>query len=127
MTKKLIVVLVLLLFLVGIVTFEQLYTDDSINRMLNGIDTLETSLDNEDIATSTAKINELVTLWDARESVICLFVDFRDIEQIGRQADLVRSHLLNEDFELARVECNTLQRVLETFRDMVHFDVANIF
>ena len=126
MTKKLISILVLLVVLIGIVTFEQVYTDDSINRMLENVTNLEISLNDEDLEASISKIDGIISMWDERESVICLFVDYRDIEQIGKQADLVRSHLGNADFELARVECNTLERVLETFRNMVHFDVANI-
>ena len=86
----------------------------------------EEPLDEENLESSKIMAEKIVDDWDIRESVICLFVDFRDIEQIGRQADLVLSHLNNQDFDLARVECNTLQRVVETFRDMVRVDITNI-
>ena len=126
MNKKIIMVLVLVLVLGGIVVWEQVYTDSSINTMLENIKVLESGLDEENLESSKIMAEKIVADWDKRESVICLFVDFRDIEQIGRQADLVLSHLNNQDFELARVECNTLQRVVETFRDMVRVDITNI-
>ena len=126
MNKKIIMVLILVLVLGGIVVWEQVYTDSSINTMLENIKVLESGLDEENLESSKIMAEKIVADWDIRESVICLFVDFRDIEQIGRQADLVLSHLNNQDFELARVECNTLQRVVETFRDMVRVDITNI-
>ncbi len=126
MNKKIIMVLVLVLVLGGIVVWEQVYTDSSINTMLENIEVLETGLNEENLESSKSMAEKIVKDWDKRESIICLFVDFRDIEQIGRQADLVLSHLNNQDFELARVECNTLQRVVETFRDMVRVDITNI-
>lgn len=127
MTKKFIWIIVLVLTLTGLVVWEQVYTDNAINTILNDITILENNIAEENISASQDSARAIIDLWDKKESIICLFVDFRDIEQIGRQADLVYSHLVNEDFELARVECNTLQRVIETFRDMIKFDWQNIF
>lgn len=127
MTKKLITILVLVCVLTGIVIWEQVYTDNALYNMLDKIETLEVELNEENLDKSLEIANKITKVWDENESVICLFVDFRDIEQIGRQADLVVSHLKNQDFELAKVECNTLQRAVETFRDTVKFDWQNIF
>ncbi len=127
MTKKIIWIFALVLVLTGLVVWEQVYTDSAIQSMLENITVLENNLAEENLSASRDSAKVIVELWDEKVSIICLFVDFRDIEQIGRQTDLVYSHLLNEDFDLARVECNTLQRVIETFRDMVKFDWQNIF
>lgn len=127
MTKKAIWILVLIVTLTGLVVWEQIYTDKAIDTMLQDIVILENNLTEQNLETSRAQAQSLIDFWDKKESIICLFVDFRDIEQIGRQVDLVYSHLENSDFELATVECNTLQRVIETFRDMIKFDWQNIF
>lgn len=127
MTKKLITILALVVVLAGIVTWEQVYTDSALNNMIEKIETLEDELVAENLDGSLNIAQNITHIWDENEKIICLFVDFRDIEQIGRQADLVVSHLKNNDFELAKVECNTLQRVVETFRDTVKFDWQNIF
>ena len=127
MTKKIIWIFALVLVLTGLVVWEQVYTDSAIQNMLENITVLENNLAEENLSASRDSAKVIVELWDEKVSIICLFVDFRDIEQIGRQTDLVYSHLLNEDFDLARVECNTLQRVIETFKDMVKFDWQNIF
>jgi len=127
MTKKAIWILALILTLTGLVVWEQVYTDNAIDIMLQDIVILENNIAEQNLEASRAQAQSLIDFWDKKESIICLFVDFRDIEQIGRQVDLVYSHLENSDFELATVECNTLQRVIETFRDMVKFDWQNIF
>lgn len=126
-TKKLIAIFVLVGVLAGLVIWEQVYTDNALNNMLTNIQSLEVELEAENLEQSRVLAQKINDTWDKNEAIICLFVDFRDIEQIGRQADLVVSHLGNEDFELARVECNTLQRVVETFKDIVKFDWQNIF
>ncbi len=125
-TKKFIAILVLMAFLAGIVTFEQIYIDTSVATMKQEINVLISSLEEENLADSTAQAEKIVKMWQEREMIICLFVDYRDIEQIGKQSDLVLSHLKNSDFELAKVECNTLKKVLDTFGNMVNIDWQNI-
>ena len=127
MTKKFIAILVLVLAVIGIVTWEQIYTNNSISSLLNEVDVLSTEISNENLETSKIQAQKIIDMWEKEEAVICLFVDFRDIEQIGKQADLVLSHLENNDFELAKVECNTLKRVVETFENMVGLDWQNVF
>ena len=127
MTKKFIAILVLVLAVIGVVTWEQIYTNNSISSLLNEVDVLSTEISNENLETSKIQAQKIIDMWEKEEAVICLFVDFRDIEQIGKQADLVLSHLENNDFELAKVECNTLKRVVETFENMVGLDWQNVF
>ena len=127
MTKKFIAILVLVLAVIGVVTWEQIYTNNSISSLLNEVDLLSTEISNENLETSKLQAQKIIDMWAKEEAVICLFVDFRDIEQIGKQADLVLSHLENNDFELAKVECNTLKRVVETFENMVGLDWQNVF
>ncbi|MBO5103289.1 MAG: DUF4363 family protein [Clostridia bacterium] len=126
MTKKSIAVLVLVVVLIGLVTLEQVYTDNAVNAMLTEVQNLTTQLQDENLDASKRSAQKIITMWDENEKVISLFVDFRDIEQIGRQADLVLSHLNNQDFELAKVECNTLKRVVETFNNSVKVDWQNV-
>lgn len=125
-TKKFIAILVLMAFLAGIITFEQIYIDTSVATMKQEINVLISNLEEENLADSTAQAEKIVKMWQEREMIICLFVDYRDIEQIGKQSDLVLSHLKNSDFELAKVECNTLKKVLDTFGNMVNIDWQNI-
>ncbi len=126
-TKKFWIILVLILVVGGLATFEQVYTDQTVATLKTEIATLETLIDSENLEQSVQKTQKIIDFWKEKETVICLFVDYRDIEAIGKQADLVKSHLGNSDFELAKVECNTLHHVVTTFGEMIGFDWHNIF
>lgn len=125
-TKKLWAILILVLIVGGLATFEQVYTDKTIASLKSDIIVLDTLISDENLQKSSEKSQKIIDFWEKRETIICLFVDYRDIETIGKQADLVKSHLENNDFELARVECNTLLHVVTTFGEMIGFDWHNI-
>ncbi len=126
-TKKFWAILVLIIIVGGLATFEQVYTDQTVATLKTEIATLDTLIDSNNLEQSRVKSQKIIDFWKEKETIICLFVDYRDIESIGKQADLVKSHLENEDFELAKVECNTLQHVVTTFGEMIGFDWHNIF
>ena len=127
MTKKIIWVVVLFIALISVVSFEQVYTENSLQDMFVRVDNLQTTIDDEDLTKSKANAMDIVDFWADKERVICLFVDYRDIEQITKQANLVVSHLDNKDFELAKVECNALYQAVQNFYNMVKLDFTNIF
>ena len=126
MVKRFWVILCLFLVLIGIVIFEQIYTDTATSELQTKTETLQTSIENESLSTSKQQAKELEFFWKEKEVAISLFVDYRDIEQIGKQISLVNSHLDNSDFELAKVECNLLMHIIKTFKNSVGFDWQNI-
>ena len=127
MTKKIVFVVCLFVTLVGVICFEQIYTENSLSNITTEVNQLQTFIKTSDLTSCNNQINKIESMWAEREKIICLFVDYRDIEQIGKQANLVKSHLNNQDFELANVECNALMRAIENFSNMVKFDFFNIF
>ena len=127
MTKKIVFVVCLFVTLVGVICFEQIYTENSLSNITTEVNQLQNYIKTSDLTSCNNQINKIESMWAEREKIICLFVDYRDIEQIGKQANLVKSHLNNQDFELANVECNALMRAIENFSNMVKFDFFNIF
>jgi len=127
MTKKIVFLLTLFLSLIGVICFEQVYTENALSNMTQKVDSLQASINSENLSSSKEQIDEIISIWKEKEKVICLFVDYRDIEQIGKQANLVDTHLINKDFELAKVECSALKHAINNFSNMVKFDFFNIF
>ena len=126
MTKKTLAFIFLTIFLIGFVTFEQIYTNNALSTLKQEVNTLSTEIENENLNASKTQIKKVITMWNENEKIICLFVDFRDLENIGKFAVQVYSHLDNEDFELAKVECNSLQKAIDTFYNMISIDITNI-
>ena len=126
MTKKTLAFIFLTIFLIGFVTFEQIYTNNALSTLKQEVNTLSTEIENENLNASKTQIKKVISMWNQNEKIICLFVDFRDLENIGKFAVQVYSHLDNEDFELAKVECNSLQKAIDTFYNMISIDITNI-
>jgi len=116
----------MLVLLIFTVVWQQVYTDSTMQVMLEKSETLSNTLMEEDGVTALAQAQEIVDFWDSREVIISLFVDYRDIEQIGRQTQYVLSYIESGDYELARVECEQLNHVADIFYNIVRLDWQNI-
>ena len=126
MDKKFWIVLALSVVLVGFVVFEEVYMSTSFSSLKGKISILQEQLELENLQQSKDLANNISKQWEDNEGVICLFVDYRDISEISKQTNLIISHLNNNDFELARVECNYLKKAVETFENIVTFDWQNV-
>lgn len=126
MTKRNIIVFILFIVLLGGVILEQNYIDSSYVLMEKEINVLNQNLEDENISLSKQKIKQIDSFWKNREVVLSLFADFRDIEQIGKQINLISSHLENKDFDLAKVEAKLLEHIILTYHNTVSFDWQNI-
>jgi len=116
----------MLVLLIFTVIWQQVYTDSTMQVMMEKSQNLSDTLMEEDTVTALAEAQEIVDFWDSREVIISLFVDYRDIEQIGRQAQYVLSYIESGDYELARVECEQLNHVSDIFYNIVKLDWQNI-
>lgn len=126
MKSRVIILFVMLAVLVGTVVWEQVYIDNTVSKLQNLSNDLYTNLEQENLTESKALANEVHNYWNDRQTVITLMLDFRDIEQIGRQSSYIISYLDDEDFELARSECQQFIHLLENFGNMTHFDIHNV-
>ena len=126
MVKRNIVVFLLFFFLLGGVLLEQNYIDESFINMKTEVLSLQQNIKDESLSNSKQKINSIKKYWDDREFVLSLFVDYKDIDQIGKQIKLIEAHLQNVDFELAFVECELLFHIVKTYYNTVGFDWQNI-
>ena len=126
MVKRNILVIFLFCALLAGVLLEQNYIDSSFITMSKDVESLKTDIKDEELKTSKTKIQEIKTYWQDRELVLSLFVDYKDIDQIGKQIELISAHLQNDDFELAFVECDLLCHIIKTYYNTVNFDWQNI-
>lgn len=126
MVKRVWFILSLFAVLLTGVILEQVYTDNTYAKMESDISVLQENIASAKIENSQSLAKRLDDYWSEREVVLSLFVDYRDIEQIGRQLELIKSHLANEDLELATVECNLLSHIVKTYHNTIGFDWQNI-
>ena len=123
---RVIILFAMLALLVGTVVWEQVYIDNTVNKLQELSGDLYANLEQDNLTESKALANEVHNYWNERQTIITLLVDFRDIEQLGRQSSYIISYLDDEDFELARSECQQFIHLLENFGNMTRFDMHNI-
>ena len=126
MVKRGFFVLGLFVILMVGVFFEQRFIDLSCETLKTQTQILTQCIESENLEQSKQKCDELKKLWEEKEVVLSLLVDFKDIEKIGSQLTLVSAHLDNQDFDLAFVESKVLFHALKVFGSTVSFDPQNI-
>ena len=120
------ILFVMLGLLLGVVIWEQIYIDQTLNNLQTMSTNLYQVLESENLEKSKEEAKQMHTYWLKHQAVISLMVDYRDIEQIGRQSSYILAHLENADFELARSECRQFEYIITNFANMTHFDINNI-
>ena len=126
MVKRNIIVLCLFAALLLGVLLEQSYIDNSLKTMEKETIMLLDEIETEQLDSSSTHVLKMKKFWEDKEFVLSLFVDYKEIEQIGRQIELIEAHLDNIDFELAAVECELLLHIVKTYYQTVCFDWQNI-
>jgi len=126
MVRRVWFIVILFVILVAGVILEQIYTDNTYSTLNTQITELQENIVNAEIEEGQQLAKEIDEYWSGREVLLSLFVDYRDIEMIGRQLELVMGHLSNEDLELAIVECNMLSHLIKTYRNTIGLDWQNI-
>lgn len=119
------ILIIFVLLLAGTI-LEQIYTNNTYTEMETQITNLQTKIASAEAEQSGEMSRVLDEYWAGRERILSLFVDYRDIEQIGRQLALVIAHLDNGDFDLAKVECSMLSHIVETYHNTIGLDWHNI-
>ena len=127
MKVRVVLLFCMLGFLFGVVLWEQIFIDNTLNELFLQSNQLYASLEKENLVESKALANKVHKYWKDREGVISLIEDYRDIEQIGKQSSYIIAYLNDEDFELARSECLQFMHLLQNFSKMVKFDMHNVF
>ena len=125
MVKRNVIVLCLFAVLLLGVLLEQNYINNSLKTMEKEVFCLREEIETEQ-NNSTQHLLQIKKYWEDKEFVLSLFVDYKEIEQIGRQIELIYAHLNNVDFELALVECELLLHIIKTYYNTVCFDWQNI-
>ncbi len=126
MKWRILILVGLFLLLTGTVIWQQIYTDTTMNTVIEKAQVLSDNLMRGEVDDAPTQAKEMLDYWHTREVIVSLFVDYRDIEQIGRQADYVLAYVESGDWELARVECEQLLHVTQTFANIVSLDWQNI-
>ncbi len=128
--KKAIHISIIILFLIGICITEQLlyqkYFDETTKKVENLRVIAETSTDinTQEIIDLT---NDLEDYWTKKESVLCTFINHKDIEDIGVEISKLKPAIKENEKQIFVESINLISFFLESYEHMIGINAQNIF
>lgn len=130
MVKKLIICIVLLVSLLGFCSWEQYYIDSTLDKMLEHISVVqasvesnETNLYNND---TMLHFDKMQKYWESREATMSMFIDHKNLSQIGQGIARLKASLEENDYTLTITEVYLLQEVTFVCQRISTFNLHNI-
>jgi hypothetical protein len=128
--KKLIHITIIVLFIIGICLTEQLLSDKYFNEVrertanLSALLSVSQNLNENDIPYYT---DELFTYWSQKESVLCTFVNHKEIDDIGVELNKMKTSLSNNDKEKYEESLNLIKYYVKSYEHVIGINFQNIF
>lgn len=127
MIKKVLIGIIFLV-LVAIGTFDIICVNNSLDNAI------KTTNEIENMINESAPLDEIKTKadlleknWVKNEKAVTIFMYYRDIDTLGKQINLVKMLIDENDLENAKVEIGGLKYLLSSAKKVSEFNFDNIF
>ena len=128
--KKLIICCLLTITLMGFCAWEQFYIDSTLDEMLEHIGTVQASVESNEANlynTDTMEhFTKMQTYWETREATMSMFIDHKNLSQIGQGLARLKASLEENDFTLTITEVYLLQEVTFVCQRISAFNLHNL-
>lgn len=128
--KKAIHIAIIILFLVAMCTTEQIISQTFLRDTRSKVDELfEISSSSEIINTEeiSNKTDELEEFWRKRESILCTFINHREIEEIGVEISKLKSALREDEKHVFLESIMLIQFYLRSYQHVLGINFQSIF
>ena len=124
--KRLIVVLIMLVFLVGLATYEVVSIHNIIAFMDKSIDKLIPIYEEneEDITVASETLDMLGNYWFDRECNMCIMFNHKDLSMVSDSLNKLNTY--NNNFDDAIAELYLLQAYIEKADHIMGFNIHNV-
>ena len=128
--KKAIHISIIILFLIGICITEQIlyqkYFEETTKKVeeLRLVAETSTDVNTEDIISRT---NDLENYWTKKESVLCTFINHKEIEDIGVEISKLKSAIKENEKHVLVESLNLISFYLKSYEHMIGINAQNIF
>ncbi|MGN0748819.1 MAG: DUF4363 family protein [Christensenellales bacterium] len=128
--KKAIHISIIILFLIGICITEQIlyqkYFEETTKRVeeLRLVTETSTDINTEEIISRT---NDLEDYWTKKESVLCTFINHKEIEDIGVEISKLKSAIKENEKHVFVESLNLISFYLKSYEHMIGINAQNIF
>lgn len=130
MVKKLIICTVLLVSLLGFCSWEQHYIDSTLDKMLEHIRVVQASVESNETDLynydTMLHFDKMQKYWESREATMSMFIDHKNLSQIGQGIARLKASLEENDYTLSITEVYLLQEVTFVCQRISTFNLHNI-
>ena len=130
MVKKLIICIVLLVSLLGFCSWEQHYIDSTLDKMLEHIRVVQASVESNETDLynydTMLHFDKMQKYWESREATMSMFIDHKNLSQIGQGISRLKASLEENDYTLSITEVYLLQEVTFVCQRISTFNLHNI-
>lgn len=128
--KKAINITIIILLLIGICVLEQVLADKYLAEVESRIDSIYTtflSVDNINNTQLISQTNELEEYWTNKESILCNFVNHKDIEDIGVEINKMQTATKDNNKDQYYESLKLVKFYLKGYKHVIGISIQNIF
>lgn len=126
--KRVIIIVVLFVVLIGLATFEVVAVNNLISKLEVMASELQVEItENKDnVSTALESVKEVKDYWDEYEHDLCLMFNHKDLSTITDTLSRLYSYVGNNDYDNAIAEVNLLKEYSEKNRHIMGFNIQNL-
>ena len=128
--NRIVYVIIITVLLFGVVIFQQVFADSTIDELIARIDSLSLKISEQEQINSDQILEisqNLDEFWTEKEKILCLIISHNDLTKVGEQIKRVNSFIQNNDKENCVVELSTLKFYAESYRHVMEINFQNLF
>ena len=128
MVKRIIIIVVLFVSLIGLATYEVVSVDNIITSLETMVETLQVDIseNKNNVNKVTESVKKVQTYWNDHEENLCLMFNHKDLSAITDTLTRLFSYVENNDYDNAIAEVNLLKKYSEKNRHIMGFNLQNL-
>ena len=127
--NKIFWVITITILLFGIVIWEQIFIDNTLDLLAQKIDKITTEISvvenikTENIINLSNKLDEF---WTNKEKILCLFINHNDLSKVGEQIKKVKVYIEQNSKGDCETELDVLKFYAESYRHVMEINIQNL-
>ena len=128
MVKRIIIIVVLFVSLIGLATYEVVSVDNIITSLETMVEKLQVDIseNKNNVNEVTEAVKKVQTFWNDHEENLCLMFNHKDLSAITDTLTRLFSYVENNDYDNAIAEVNLLKKYSEKNRHIMGFNLQNL-
>lgn len=127
--KKIFWVILIGSLLFGIVIWEQIFVDNTLDILSQKIDDITTEISSIENINTEQIINlsaDLDDFWTKKEQILCLFINHNDLSKIGEEIKKVKTYIEQNNKDDCEAELDILKFYADSYRHVMEINIQNL-